>query len=216
MAIRGEGERVSVQRDTERWYFEAQRNDRLGGPESDSLTSELLALVSKAEWLVTALEASHGLFAAPWCIAAGAVRSIVWNHLHGFEVTAPEEIDLVHFSPAAAPNFDEEVALELARRQSWFRWDVVNQVYAHRLTENAHSPPFVSLEHAMACWPETATAVGVRLSSTGRLEVVAPLGLADLFGLVLRRGPLLRDPHVFDERLTEKRFMQRWPLLRLA
>ncbi|MEQ1549262.1 MAG: nucleotidyltransferase family protein [Chakrabartia sp.] len=40
----------------------------------------------------------------------------------------------------------------------------------------------------MRYWPETATAVAVRLSDEGILEVEAPYGLTDLFGLRCRLG----------------------------
>jgi hypothetical protein len=42
----------------------------------------------------------------------------------------------------------------------------------------------------VATWPETATAVAVRLCVDDSLEVLAPCGVADLLGGVCRRNPL--------------------------
>jgi hypothetical protein len=41
----------------------------------------------------------------------------------------------------------------------------------------------------VSTWPETATSIAVRLLANDELHVVAPCGLADLFGMVLRRNP---------------------------
>lgn len=207
--------------DTELWRSEAQPTQP--SPEDfERHVAELRRLVLATDWLMEVLRTSREVMdgqastsaGTPWCVAAGAVRSVVWNHLHGLPIVAPFEIDLVHFSRHLAPAFDVQAAQGLARRLPQFRWDVVNQVYAHRLARDPAATPFASLEHAMACWPETATSVGVALTAQATVEVVAPFGLADLFGLVLRRSPLLRDPEVFEERAVAKRFSERWPRLR--
>lgn len=220
------GERERATHDTEWWQIEAHQKQPPLQAEFEASAAELRKLVLQATWLVDALGAARDALKpsgsaanakeASWCIAAGAIRSTVWNELHGFHAVPPEEIDLVHFSKQAPPQWDTELSAMLGRELPQFRWDVVNQVHAHRLAVSPNATPFVSLEHAMACWPETATAVGVSLGSDGQLRVIAPLGLSDLFGLVLRRGPLLRDADAFTQRLRSKRFLERWPLLRLA
>jgi uncharacterized protein len=152
---------------------------------------------------------------APWCIAAGAVRSLVWNSLHGLPLTAAEEIDLVYFDAACPRAQDADLTARLAEGSTGMQWDIVNQAHAHTLA-GGEAPAFRSLEHAISCWPETATAVGLSLDATGCLHVVAPLGLDDLFGLILRPSPFLRHPDVFHQRLAQKAFLTRWPRLRLV
>lgn len=227
---RAESEQAHVPHDAEVWLMEApetQERPAALNAAASNLTARLLGLVLHADWLQSALHTSRDVltgFAAhgvsqeknAWCIAAGAVRSVVWNHLHGFALTAPAEIDLVHFSPDAPEALDAEIAEALARCLPLVRWDVVNQVYAHRFSSASDATPFPSLEHAMACWPETATAVGVSMTASGELHVVAPHGLTDLFALVLRRSPLLRDPEVFEQRRVAKGFCERWPRLRVV
>ncbi|WP_419747544.1 nucleotidyltransferase family protein [Pseudomonas syringae] len=46
--------------------------------------------------------------------------------------------------------------------------------------------PYLSTTDAMRYWPETATAIAIRLGESGSCEIAAPLGLDDLFGLVIR------------------------------
>ena len=46
-------------------------------------------------------------------------------------------------------------------------------------------PPYVSTDQAISTFSTTATAIGVR-PTQGALQIVAPFGLADLFGLIVR------------------------------
>lgn len=190
----------------------------------------LVKLVSETAWLVNALDAARDVMTylgasqpapcapsyGPWYIAAGAVRSLVWNSLHGFPLLPPGELDLVYFDEFSPQIRDADIAARVTDIAPGFCWDVVNQAHAHHLSGLPDAAPFRSLEHAISCWPETATAVGVSLDSRGELQVIAPLGLDDLFNLVVRPSPLLRNPDVFGQRLIQKEFQRRWPLLRVV
>jgi uncharacterized protein len=89
-----------------------------------------------------------------------------------------------------------------------------NQTRMH--ARNGHAP-YLSSTDAMAHWVETATAVGVRLGRDGSLEIDAPHGLADLDGLILRPGPAYRQRlEVFHAREAQKRWLDRWPMLRMV
>jgi hypothetical protein len=70
-----------------------------------------------------------------------------------------------------------------------------------------------SIADAVATWPETATAVAVRLPAGGdaRIEVCAPLGLADLLGGVWRRNPRRVSLDVSLARLARHQPARRWP-----
>ncbi len=64
-------------------------------------------------------------------------------------------------------------------------------------------------------WPETATAVGARLDEAGSLQIVCPYGLDDLFGLTVRRSPLFADAEAFRRRIETKKWLDKWPLLKV-
>jgi hypothetical protein len=68
----------------------------------------------------------------------------------------------------------------------------------------------------MAHWPETATAVGVRLDAQGAVDAAAPFGLDDLFGLVLQPTPrfMAEKYPVYLERIRTRDWPSRWPRLR--
>lgn len=80
---------------------------------------------------------------------------------------------------------------------------------------NGHAP-YADTADALWHWPETATAVAAR-TRAGRIEVLAPHGLADLLGLVVRPGPAYAHrPEVVRRRVHEKGWMRRWPGLTFA
>jgi len=58
--------------------------------------------------------------------------------------------------------------------------------------------------------------VGVRRTEEGTVDILAPLGLADLFALRLRHNPAQASAQIFRERVETKRWMQRWPELQLV
>lgn len=153
--------------------------------------------------------------ALPDCwIAAGFVRNCVWDHLHGFaDAPLPQDVDVIWFDPARASR-EGDAALEAAlhARDGTVAWSVKNQARMHGRNGDQ---PYASATDAMRYWPETATCAGVRLDAAGRIEVAAPHGLDDLFGLVLR--PTARfggEKHpVYLERVRAKGWRARWPRL---
>lgn len=144
-------------------------------------------------------------------IGAGFVRNAVWDALSGRapDVAGLADLDLVHHDADAPPDEGFEAALRAARP---LPWSVVNQVRAHPW--NGHAP-YRDLADALAQWPETATAVAARLNRGG-IEILAPHGLDDLMGFVVRPTPShAADPSAIRARLAEKRWQDRWPALQI-
>jgi hypothetical protein len=152
-------------------------------------------------------------------ISAGALRNLVWSNLHAQALVLEQsEIDVIFYDPTDP---EDHVAKRLAQQlQTHFPeylWDVVNQANVHRWYTHADGQPiaaYSSLFEAVSMWPETATAVAVRLCLDEQLEVVAPLGLADLFELKLRWNPRMVSHTVFLQRIQSKAFLQKWSKLR--
>lgn len=53
--------------------------------EQHHLREQLISIVRASAWFMPALEAVRSLHLNSWCIGAGAVRNLVWDHLHGYE-----------------------------------------------------------------------------------------------------------------------------------
>lgn len=182
------------------------------------LERRLVAMVHSSTDLMAALTAVRSLGLNSWCIGAGAVRSLVWDALHGFEqASAIDDIDVVYFDDAAGdPGQDAYLESRLRSVMPALRWEVTNQATVHHwFASNLGQavPPLGSLEEGVATWPEFATCVGVNLDDEESIGVVAPHGLDDLFGLRVRHNALRASVATYRQRLESKRFGERWPLL---
>ena len=183
------------------------------------LTAALRALIATdpARMRVLGLARELGL---PDCwVAAGFVRSSVWDHLHGrppLLAAGAADVDVIWHDPDdALPARDAALEAALRGRDGTLAWSVKNQARMH--TRNGDAP-YASATDAMRHWPETATAVGVRLARDGTIDVAAPFGLDDLFGLVVRPTPRFaadKYPLVL-ERLRTKDWQAAWPRLAFA
>ena len=160
------------------------------------------------------LEAIRPLRLPDWYIAAGAIRNSVWDSLHGSLSPRPHsDLDVIYFDEANAIS-DAPSVLQAALPE--YTWEVTNQATIHHWQSQVAGrdiPAYNSVAAAMMSWPETATAVGVRLSERGTLEFIAPYGLADLFSLTLPPSPGASDPRAYTSRLRLKAWHVRWPRL---
>lgn len=176
----------------------------------------LVALVRSSRWLMPGLRAVRSLGLDAWCIGAGALRNLVWDHLHEHaEPTPLADVDVAYFDAACLDaEHERRLQTELQRRCPALPWEVTNQAAVHRWFE-AHFghavAPLASLHEAVASWPEFATAVAVRLHDDERIEVIAPHGLDDLFGIVVRRNPVRVSLETYRQRIENKRYAERWP-----
>jgi len=173
------------------------------------------ALVRATPWFMAALRAARSLGLAHWCIGAGALRNLVWDALHGQPPSALADVDMVYFCPAdLRPERDAALQRRLAGLMPELPWEVTNQAGVHLWFERCFGhavEPLRSLEEAMASWPEPATAVGMWLDDGDGLHVIAPLGLADLLGMRIRRNPARVSLDTYRQRCESKRYTERWP-----
>jgi hypothetical protein len=185
-------------------------------PKADH-AQRLAAMVAASDELMAALRAVRPLGLRSWCIGAGAIRSLVWDTLHGFERrSAVEDLDVVYFDAEAGPEHDAGLEKRLRSAMPGFNWEVTNQAGVHHWLAAALGqvvPPLASLEEGVATWPEFATCVGVWLNEDESLGVVAPHGLDDLFELRVRHNPLRASAATYRQRVEAKRFGERWPRL---
>lgn len=190
--------------------------------QEDGVLAERLAALARATpWFMQALAHVRALCLPAWCVGAGAVRNLVWDALHGHAApSALPDVDVAFFD-AGDPSAERDAALQrrLQVMAPQTPWEVTNQAGVHLWFERhfGHAVrPLLSLEDAIASWPETATAVGLWLDDADRLHVIAPHGLDDLFGMVVRRNPARVSVETYRERVASKRYTARWPLVRVV
>ncbi|ABZ77443.1 protein of unknown function DUF925 [Shewanella halifaxensis HAW-EB4] len=176
------------------------------------------------EYRFNALRIVEQLKLNDWMLAAGFVRNLVWDKLHGLQ-TALNDIDLIYFdSSDLSAERDTAIEAELNRIAPIYPWSVKNQARMH--LRNQHQAYTSSLD-AMSYWPEKQTAVAVssRLltfkslaASTAIIEPASlilhsPFDLACLFDLSLQHNPKAKRA-LFERRVKQKRWLQSYPKLR--
>jgi hypothetical protein len=102
-----------------------------------------------------------------------------------------KDVDLIYFDEEDL-SFEAEASHERRLRDLFahlpIKLDVKNEARVHLWYEDRFGyaiKPYSSSADAIATFPTTATAVGVR-QVRSKLECCAPFGLDDLFGLVVR------------------------------
>ena len=82
-----------------------------------------------------------------------------------------------------------------------------------------HLPPYTSSTDALAHFPETVTAIGVRLNVDGELILSAPYGVQDLLTLQARPTPYFEtstSKHpIYLKRMSQKNWPAQWPNVKL-
>lgn len=164
-----------------------------------------------------------------WSIAAGFVRNLVWDKLHGFATSALNDIDVIYFSATdLTVHTEQQIQLALNRILT-LNWSVKNQARMHIRNGDA---PYLCCLDAMGYWPEKQTAVAVKLvnntiisqqypvqvltsrplQSAHRLLFIFAFGIEHLFNRTLSHNPR-RTLTIFEQRVTQKNWLIRYPEL---
>lgn len=164
--------------------------------EADSLRLEILSAVAS--------------LSLPDCyVAAGFIRNLVWDYLHGYTGSALNDIDVVFYSKNK--NTEMRALESLKAIKPELNWQVKNQAFMH--IKNSDSP-YMNTAHAMEYWPELETAVGARICTDQKIEVLAPFGVETLLSGYITRNPN-RSKSIFNERVKSKNWLVVWPKLKV-
>lgn len=179
------------------------------------LVERLEAIVRATPGTMAVLEMARELDLPDWLIFSGAIYQPVLNHLTG---RAPEygvkDYDLGYFDPDTSYEAED---LVIQRVAAVFEpplkemVEVRNQARVHLWFEDKFGEAYAPLAHsaeALTRFVSPLFAVGVRLEADGRMTVLAPFGLADLFALRLRPNPV-RVTNGFAR--TAASVSRRWP-----
>jgi len=183
--------------------------------DESSLQPLLVELLTAEEPFLRLLEAVREQYLPDAWVAAGALRNLVWDRLHGFEHRHPPgDVDVVYYDPIdPSPECDQVIERRLARLLPELPWEVVNQAWIHEY--NAEEP-YASTADSLSRWTETCTSVAARLDPAGELEILAPHGVGDLMNLVARPNLVFANAaEVFTQRMADKRWPERWPRVRV-
>ncbi|WP_339061090.1 nucleotidyltransferase family protein [Tepidibacillus marianensis] len=176
---------------------------------------KLREIINQNQYIIEDMEVVRSLGISNTYIAAGYIRNLVWDLLHGYPVrTSLDDVDVIYFDPLdLSEETEKELDKTLKSRSNKYKWSVKNQARMHILKNDTQ---YASVEDAMKRWPETATVVGIRLDKQGNIEIIAPYGLEDLFKLKIRQSPYFTDKEYFLQRIKSKQWLIKWPLVQVT
>lgn len=186
--------------------------------EGHDVTHALAELIRSSAWMVRVLTTvRHAQIPDAW-VGAGVLRDLVWGERYGsgFSSDHVRDVDVAYFDvhDLSRAN-DDQTTARLHERWPQVPWEARNQAAVHTWYPSKFGggpvEPLTSIADAVSTWPETATAVAVRLSGDGDVEICAPLGLADLLDGVWRRNPRRVSLQRSLARLARHQPQHRWP-----
>lgn len=182
---------------------------------------QLVDITKGSRRFMSMLQSVRRLELESWCIGAGAVRNLVWDSIHGYDLAtaAQGDIDVAFFDGSDLSTARD---VQLQSRLSGFLpgtpWEVTNQAGVHLWFEETFGypvPALRSLDEAVGSWPEYATSVGLWLDHDDSVQVIAPHGLDDLFGCVVRHNPARASVETYRNRVEQKVYLARWPRVKV-
>jgi hypothetical protein len=197
----------------------AQRIDTgSNDPDDYGRREALIDLVRSSDWLLHVLETVRDGHIPDGWVGAGVLRDLVWGERYGsgFAPAQVRDVDVAFFDPQDLSRAnDDRMTARLQRRSPQVPFEARNQAAVHTWYAGKFGgdpvEPLASIHDAVATWPETATAVALRLCSDDTIEICAPLGLMDLMAGVWRRNPRRVSIRRSLERLERHRPHLRWP-----
>ncbi|TKD69400.1 nucleotidyltransferase family protein [Pseudalkalibacillus hwajinpoensis] len=174
---------------------------------------DVIMLIQNDDRMMEVIKAASKLNLPDWWICAGFVRSKIWDTLHGFENrTETPDVDVIYFdNKDTKEKMEKELEAELRRILPDIPWSVKNEARMHVIND---IPPYTSAEDAISKFPETATALGVKVDKNNELILTAPCGLDDVLNLKLKPTPYFKDTKeraaIYEERIIKKNWESIW------
>jgi hypothetical protein len=173
----------------------------------------IISLIREDKWMMEILECTKKLDLPDWWICAGFIRSKIWDVLHNFrERTALSDIDVIYFDPTNIDVLEEKkIEEQLKCLRPNIPWSVKNEARMH---VKSNMPPYFSSVDAISKFPETATALGVKLDEKDNVILTAPYGIRDVIHLEVKPTPYFAESEeraeIYNERITKKNWNTIW------
>lgn len=176
-----------------------------------------LALATADPTVRAVLERAPALGLADWWLTAGLLFQTVWNALTGRPAgTGIRDADFCYFDPDTTWAAEDAVIRTGAELFGDLPVpvEIRNEARVHLWYEEKFGVPalpFRDCADAIDHFAAVCCCYGIRVDATGDLQVYAPHGYDDLFGLVVRPNRGLAPRHVYEAKVA--RWQQQWPEL---
>ena len=178
---------------------------------------DVLKAIRQDKWMMEVFDTAARLQLPDFCISAGFVRSKVWDVQHGYTRRTPlPDVDVVYFDASDTDEATEKVYENMLRHlMPDVLWSVKNQARMHEVN---NMPAFRNTEHAIACYTETATSIGVSMKDD-ELHLIAPYGVDDLLACRIAPTPSFEKGTsyhpIYLNRVKQKNWQRLWPYIRM-
>lgn len=174
--------------------------------------ADTIQLIQNDTWMMNILKEAQSLNLPDWWICAGFVRSKIWDTLHGFKERTPiPDIDVIYFDDNDLNEKEEKKAEAVLKlKMPDVPWSVKNQARMHLVNGFA---PYTSSIDAISKFPETATALGVKLDQKGQVILTAPYGIHDVLHLEIRPTENFKEGEyrkIYEKRVRKKEWKTTW------
>jgi uncharacterized protein len=179
---------------------------------------DIISLIQEDKWMMKILKTAKLLELPDWWICAGFVRSKIWDVLHDFRDRTPLlDIDVIYYDPT---NINEATEKELEEKLKSLipdiPWSVKNQARMHAINK---IPPYTSSVDAISKFPETATALGVKMDERYNVVLAAPCGIYDVINLEVKPTPYFMETkermQIYEERIRKKNWKAIWKRIKV-
>ncbi len=182
-------------------------------------TKELIYILSKNRFVMEIL--NHKLFPKniSWYLAAGCISQSVWNYLSNRQITSQiKDYDLIYYDNTDISYEAEDVYIQKGSKLFStlpIEVEIKNQARVHLWYEKHFGQKINQLkscEDAINGWSTTVSAVGIN-KINGKINIYAPYGLSDLFGMIVRPNKLFTTKQAYEKKVTK--WIKKWPNLRI-
>ena len=151
-------------------------------------------------------------------MGAGCISQTIFNYYHGYDLEKNiNDYDIVYFDNNLTYEKEDKIIKEikLLCNDINVNLDIKNQARVHLWSLKSlgrQIKQIYSLESAIRGWGPTITCIGVKFKNND-LEIFAPYGLNDLFGLKI--VPLKENIPKEVYLNKTKKWKEKWPLLNI-
>jgi uncharacterized protein len=190
------------------------------GEAAPTLRDRLERIIRADTHLMHLLAVARAVDLPQWRVVAGCIYQTVWNSLTSRPPrTGINDYDVIYFDGGDL-SAEAEAAIEGRIRAALPSFpapvEVCNQARVHLWFEKHFGivySPLSSADEALTRYASATHAVGVRLTHDDRLDVVAPFGLDDIFGMIVRPNYALPNKVTHERKAARARAI--WPELRV-
>ncbi|MEH7387677.1 nucleotidyltransferase family protein [Bacillus sp. JJ1521] len=179
---------------------------------------DVIKIISEDDWMMELLRAAKSLQLPDWWICAGFIRSKIWDTLHGFsERTNTPDVDVIYFDNQNIDELTEKILEDKLRSTiPSVPWSVKNEARMHVVN---NIPPYTSAVDAISKFPETATALGVKIDDQENVILTAPCGIDDVLNMEVKPTTHFTETKervaIYEERILKKDWKSIWPLIKV-